>query len=173
MLKRAALVIVAALVVGQAIRPNRTNPPVDPTQTLAATLHPPATIMANLDRGCRDCHSSDTVWPWYTSVSPLSWWIVHHVDEGRREVSFSEWGTLDVRRQFKKLGDICEQVEKGDMPIESYLLIHREARLDDEERRQICDWTKSEQTKLGPLPPPSPEELSRRGRQGRRRWIRS
>ena len=73
--------------------------------------------MANLDRGCRDCHSSDTVWPWYTSVSPLSWWIVHHVDEGRREVSFSEWGTLDVRRQFKKLGEICEQVEKGDMRV--------------------------------------------------------
>jgi hypothetical protein len=53
------------------------------------------------------------------------------------------------------------------MPIESYLLIHREAQLDDEERRQICDWTKSEQAKLGPLPPPSPEELSRRGRRGR------
>ena len=93
---------------------------------------------------------------------------MHHVDEGRREVSFSEWGTLDVRRQFKKLGDICEQLEKGDMPIQSYLLIHREAQLDGEERRQICDWTKSEQAKLGPLPlPPSPEELSQRGRRGR------
>ena len=167
MLKRAAIVIVAALGVGQAFRPNRTNPPVDPTKTLAATLHPPATIMANLDRGCRDCHSSDTMWPWYTNVSPLSWWIVHHVNEGRGEVSFSEWGTLDVRRQFKKLGDICEQVEKGDMPIESYLLIHSEAQLDDEERRQICDWTKSEQATLRPLPPPSPDERSRRGRRGR------
>ena len=167
MLKRTVFVVAAALILAQAIRPVRTNPQVDPTKTLAATLHPPATIMANLDRACRDCHSSDTVWPWYTSVSPLSWWIVHHVNDGRREVSFSEWGTLDLRRQFKKLGDVCEQVEKGDMPLESYLLIHREAQLADEERQQICDWAKSEQAKLGPLPPASPEELSPRGRRRR------
>ena len=168
MLKQAGLVIVGALVVGQAIRPARTNPTVDPTKTLAATIHLPANIMATLDRGCRDCHSSDTVWPWYTNVSPLSWWIAHHVTEGRREVSFSEWGTLDVRRQFKKLGDICEQVGKGEMPTESYLLIHRDAALSDEERQAVCDWTKTEQTKLGPLPPPSPEELQRRRGRGRR-----
>jgi len=162
MLKKATLVVAGFLVVGQVIRPTRTNPPIDPLKTLAASAHVPADVVASLDRGCHDCHSSGTVWPWYTNVAPISWWIVHHVNDGRRHVSFSNWADLDLRGKAKKLGDICEQVERKEMPMTSYLLIHRDAELSDAERQAICDWTKTEQAKLGPVPPGPLEPRRRR-----------
>lgn len=165
MLKQAGLVIVALVLLGQVVRPNRANPPVDPSKTLAASSHVPPAVAASLNRACRDCHSSETAWPWYTNITPVSWWVAHHVSEGRREVSFSTWKDLEPRRQFKKLGDICEQVAKKDMPMPSYLLMHRDAGLSESERQAICDWTKAEQAALGPLPPgPAGEREGRRRR---------
>ena len=170
MFKKALVVVVAALVVAQAFRPDRSNPTVDPTKTLAAAARAPLPpdVATSLERACGDCHSSGTVWPWYTNISPLSWWIAHHVEEGRREVSFSTWANLEPRRKFKKLEEMCEQVEKKDMPMPSYLLIHRDAALSDGERQAICTWTKLEQQALGPLPPAPEGEGRGRGR-GRRR----
>jgi len=159
-LKKASLVVAAGLVVGQAVRPARANPPVDPAKTLASSGEAPTAVVASLDRACHDCHSSNTDWPWYTNVAPISWWIVHHVNDGRREVSFSDWADLDPRRKSKKLGDICDQVQRKEMPMTSYLLIHREADLSDAERQAICDWTKAEQAQLGPMPP-DPERRRR------------
>lgn len=169
-LKKAMLVVVLVLVVGQLVRPSRANPPIDPAKTLAASSHAPADVIASLDRGCRDCHSSATVWPWYTEVAPISWWVVDHVNEGRREVSFSNWADLNLnpRRKAKKLGDICEQVQKKEMPTLSYLVIHRDADLTDAERQAICDWTKAEQAALGPMPAVQPGEGLGEGGRGRR-----
>jgi hypothetical protein len=157
-LKRIALVLGVALVVGQFVRPSRANPPIDPAATLEAVEHPPAAVSAALDRSCRDCHSSGTVWPWYTEVAPVSWWIANHVSEGRREVNFSEWGHFNARRKAKKFGEICEQVERREMPIPAYAFVHPEAQLTDSERQAICDWTKAARAKMGPLPDATPAE---------------
>src|SRR4051812_31478414 len=108
--RRAAVVVAVGLVAAQLIRPDRTNPPTDPTRTLAATVHPPASVLATLDRGCRDCHTNDTVWPWYTNVAPLSWFIVGHVNEGRQELNLSNWGAYDKARRAKRLAQICDLV---------------------------------------------------------------
>lgn len=164
-LKKAVVFMMAVLVVAQAVRPDRTNPPVDPARTLVASVPVPPAIASNLVRACGDCHSSETAWPWYTNVSPLSWWVANHVREGRREVNFSTWADLDVWRKARKLSDICEQVEEKDMPLPSYLLAHREAALSDAERQGICDWTKAEIARMGPLPPEPPGRGRGRGRE--------
>jgi len=70
-----------------------------------------------LSRSCNDCHSNKTVWPWYTNVAPISWWIVDHINEGRRNLNFSEWAKLDKNRQDRKLRQICDEVEDGAMPL--------------------------------------------------------
>jgi hypothetical protein len=144
-LKQAALAAGAVLAISQLIRPARTNPPVDAQKTLAATAHPPANVVATLNRACGDCHSSQTKWPWYTNVAPVSWWIVDHVNEGRRRVSFSEWADYDTGRKLKELDQICQRVERHNMPLTSYLLIHSHARLSDQDRQAICDWTRAEE----------------------------
>jgi hypothetical protein len=133
--------LLALLAASQLIRPARTNPPIDPRKMLVATEHPPANMVAVLDRACHDCHTNSTRWPWYTNVAPISWWIVDHVNEGRRRASFSDWAAYDAPRRLKELGEICKRVERHNMPLQSYLLIHRDARLSDQERRAICDWT--------------------------------
>jgi hypothetical protein len=133
--------MLGGLVAAQAIRPARTNPPTDPARTLAATAHPPANVEAILARSCRDCHTHDTVWPWYTNVAPISWFVIGHVNEGRHDLSFSDWGSYPPALRAKRLAQICDLVQRGEMPPESYLLLHRDAALSDEERQAICDWT--------------------------------
>lgn len=132
------IVLIAAFLVAQVFRPNRVNPPVDPAKALQA----PPNVQAILDRSCNDCHSNNTRWPWYTNISPLSWWIADHVKEGRRELNFSEFNGYTERRKGKKLEEICEQVQQGEMPLKNYVPLHPEAKLSDADQQTLCSWTK-------------------------------
>jgi hypothetical protein len=143
LLKRLGVGLIVFLAVSQFIRPARTNPPTDPRKTLEATAHPPATVAVTLDRACGDCHTNRTRWPWYTNVAPISWWIIDHVNEGRHRVSYDDWGDYDRARWRKELDQTCQRVERQNMPLTSYLLVHREAALSDDDRRAICDWTRA------------------------------
>ena len=86
-------------------------------------------------RACFDCHSHETVWPWYSNIAPVSWLVQHDVDEGRSRLNFSEWGT---RRQ-EEPGEIGEAISRGQMPPAKYLLMHPEARLNPAEKQSLID----------------------------------
>jgi hypothetical protein len=139
------IVIAAALVfiAIQFVRIDRTNPPVDPSLTIEAHMNVPADIQMVLARSCNDCHSHKTVYPWYTNVAPVSWWLRDHLDEGRGHLNFSEWGKLDAASREHKLEEICEEVTAKKMPLPSYTWGHSEAVLSDTEIASICSWTKS------------------------------
>jgi hypothetical protein len=159
---RVALYVLLGLFLAiQLARPARSNPPEDATQTLEALLKPPAEVNAVLARACADCHSSRTRWPWYTNIAPVSWWTVNHVEEGRRELSFSTWGTYKPRRQAHKLEEICEQMKAGEMPMASYVRAHGDAKLSAADVTLVCDWAMREHTRLAATlpaasPPPAP-----------------
>ncbi len=103
------------------------NPPV----TQAATFGSRAGM--DLVRStCMDCHSNETVWPWYSNVAPMSWLVQRDVDNGRAALNFSEWDQPQERAK-----DLIEVVEDGEMPPVSYTLVHPEARLSDEERATL------------------------------------
>ena len=129
----------------QVHRPDRTNPAVDERRTLRANTRMTPEVESILRRSCNDCHSSETVWPWYSNVAPASWFLKWHVDEGRRELSFSEWATYAKRKRERKLHEMCGQVESGAMPLQSYLPLHPGARLSDEDKRVLCEWTRAEE----------------------------
>ncbi len=148
LLKWFVIVLAVAFVAAQFIRPARVNPPVVESQTIFATGKVPQDVHAIIDRSCNDCHTNTVVWPWYSEIAPVSWLVVDDVEEGRKELNFSTWGTSTPRRQAKKLEEICEEVESGRMPLPSYLWIHRDAVLSESDRRAICDWTKSEIVRL-------------------------
>jgi hypothetical protein len=128
-------VLVAALVVSQAIRPAKTNPPA----RLDASLDP--AIRPLLQRACYNCHSNETVWPWYSNVAPMSWLIASDVSEGRRNVNFSEWGTYPADIQGHKRYLIGEEVGGKAMPPWYYTVMHRDSHLSAEERTAITNWT--------------------------------
>jgi hypothetical protein len=146
---------VAALVVVfiglQFVRPARTNPAVDQTQTIHAHLQMTPQVAAIIDRSCQDCHSNTTRWPWYSNVVPASWFLVDHVNEGRQHLNFSEWGRLDSRRADKRLEEMCEEVSDKLMPLDSYTWIHRSAKLSADDIKTLCDWTETERKRLAAL----------------------
>jgi hypothetical protein len=103
--------------------------------------NPPVTREVNWDsletrelaqRACFDCHSNETIWPWYSYVAPISLPIAHHVEEGREYLNFSEWNGENA-----ELEDVIETIEEGEMPLGNYLPLHPEARLTDAETAQL------------------------------------
>lgn len=147
-IKWVAIVLVVGFVGIQFIRPARTNPATDESQTIYARTQVPAEVASILDRSCRDCHSNKTDWPWYTQVTPLSWWIVNHVDHGRKDLNLSEWGKLPNDRQDRKLRQICDEVMDGQMPLSSYLPMHPQAKLSDQDKKMLCEWTDKERERI-------------------------
>jgi hypothetical protein len=135
---------IAALVTGlaiQLIRPERSNPPTDPARTIAARLPVPPDAARVLDRSCRDCHSNDTRWPWYSHVAPVSWFVADHVNHGRSHFNYSDWAQYDEDTARRLLKNTCSMARKDDMPLSSYLRLHADARLSDADVASLCDWT--------------------------------
>jgi cytochrome c551/c552 len=147
-LKWIGIGLVVALVVSQAIRPAKTNPPVDETKTIQANTQMSSEVSAILERACADCHSSKTTWPWYSQIAPVSWYVISDVNGGRKEMSLSDWGSYDARRKARKLQQICEQIEKGEMPMRSYVVMHPTAKLTDSDKQLLCDWAKQERERV-------------------------
>src|SRR5262245_17880153 len=147
-LKWVAIILIVVFIGIQLVRPGLTNPPVDESQTIFACMQVPAEVASILDRSCRDCHSNKTVWPWYTNVSPVSWWLKNHVDKGRSDLNLSEWGKLPTDRQDRKLRQICDEVQDGQMPLASYLPMHPNAKLSEQDKKTLCDWTDKERERI-------------------------
>ena len=137
----AAIAFVVVGISSQFIRPARTNPRTDPSATMGARMSVPTDISAILARGCRDCHSNETRWPWYTNVSPVSWLVANHVHHAREHFNYSEWTSIDEDERDKLLGGVCSLSERGRMPLPSYLLMHRGANLSPAVVRTLCAWS--------------------------------
>ena len=101
-------------------------------------------VMVILKTSCYDCHSNQANLPWYSKIAPVSWLLAHDMNEGRKELNFSEWGTYPKRRLLKKLEEIGEEVEEEEMPLPIYTVMHGDANLSADQRKLLVDWTKTE-----------------------------
>lgn len=137
-LKWSAAGVAAVFLPLQLAQPARTNPPVK-DDFLKATGAPPE--VAGLFRAaCYDCHSDETRWPWYSHVAPVSWLVASDVNRGRRHVNFSEWPVTNAELARKKVEEMGDEIDDGDMPLKKYTLIHKDARLTDEQRDELTSW---------------------------------
>ena len=137
--RRVLILFLVSFIAMQFVRPDRTNPPAAAAASLTAKT--PPDITALLDRACRDCHSNDTRWPWYSNVSPVSWFVANHVNHARSHLNYSEWNTYDSKEQDKFLRGMCDLTKREDMPLPSYLLIHRDATLSAADVTTLCAWS--------------------------------
>lgn len=144
MIKKILIAIVAILVIIQFIRIDKTNPEVIQENDFITMVNPPENIATLLKASCYDCHSNESNYPWYTNISPIAWWIKHHIDEGREELNFSEWGTFKEKRKNHKLEECFEMIEEAEMPLESYLITHGEAKLSEAEKADLITWFKAQ-----------------------------
>jgi hypothetical protein len=146
---KAAAVFFALLLAGaQFVRPARVNPPAVAGQSLEEHARVPPEVAGVLERSCMDCHSNRTDWPWYSNVAPASWFVIDHVNHGRRHLNFSRWGEYDRRDRLELLDGICVTTKGGSMPLDSYTLVHRGARLTHRDWQTLCWWSGEEQDRL-------------------------
>ncbi len=147
-LKVIVIVLFIGFVVLQFFGIDKTNPPINQAETLEATTQVPENLQAIFKRSCDDCHTNKSVYPWYANITPISWQVAHHIEDGRKHLNFSVWQTYEDKKKRRKLGEVCEEVENGAMPDNQYLWIHWDAILTAEDKKIICDWTKTEIAKL-------------------------
>lgn len=148
-LKIVLIVLLVGFIVIQFInRPDKTvSMEITPDDITKQTVVP-ENVQAVLKRSCYDCHSNQTVWPWYSAVAPASWLLGDHVVEGKRKLNFNEWGKMSGPKKEARLNEICEQSRSGEMPLPNYLLLHGDAKLSQADLEILCTWAESEMKKL-------------------------
>jgi hypothetical protein len=130
----------AAVLLGgmQFLRPVRTNPPADPAASFEALLKPPQETAVVVKRACGDCHSNETVWPWYSKIAPVSWVVADDVKQGRAHLNLSEWNRLSPEMSQTRIREMCREAKEGGMPLFAYRLIHPAAKLSASDVAAIC-----------------------------------
>jgi hypothetical protein len=128
------LVLVCLLI--QFIPVKRTNPPVTSDIPTAPEMK------AILKHACYNCHSNETMYPWYSRIAPVSWLLARDISEGREELNFSTWEQYSTKKQAKNMHEIREAVAEGEMPPWYYTLVHAEARLSPQERQLVQTWAR-------------------------------
>jgi len=140
MRKKILLIIVAILIAIQFIRPSKNQSNDALTSNISNVYPVPQDVSMILKKACNDCHSNNTVYPWYSQVQPVGWWLNNHIEEGKGELNFNEFAAYRIGRQYKKMEEVIDQVKKGEMPLSSYTLIHTNAKLTEEEKQKLINW---------------------------------
>jgi len=136
------LIIVLVIAVLQLFNEERAPYKAPNEKDLFAQLDENKALQTLIVKNCYDCHSMQVKYPWYSSVSPLSWWIQDHIDHGREEVNFSEWADYPTDKQQHYAEEAIELVEENEMPLPSYAFIHRHANLSNEDKAAILGFFK-------------------------------
>ncbi len=99
-------------------------------------------VKAVLKNACYDCHSNNTNYPWYSNIQPMGWLLNRHITQGKAALNFSGFGSYSQRRQSSKLSGIANSIKDDTMPLWSYKLMHKKARLTKDEKRLIIAWAR-------------------------------
>jgi hypothetical protein len=148
LIKLSVLAVAVLFVSVQFVQPNKTNPPVMQSRAIESHVRVTPQVAAIFERACKDCHSHQTEWPWYSQVAPVSWYVTDHVNEGREHLNFSEWSAYDHEQADWLLGAMCMTAERGRMPLSSYTRMHHSAKLSTLDVQTLCAWSKAEQARF-------------------------
>ena len=152
--KKGLFVIAVAIIAVQFIRPARNASPAPDAADSTGSIPVPDDVRHLLQNSCFDCHSNNTRYPWYAEIEPAGWWLAGHIRDGKKELNFDELRAYRPRRQFNKLGQIEKQIVENEMPLPSYLLIHRDAVLSQQQKDLIIGWTRAWRDSLKKEYPP-------------------
>jgi len=139
-IKRFFILALIALVVIQFIRPDKNKGGYDSLEAFLTETKPTEEVQTILKSSCYDCHSNETVYPWYAQIAPISYWLDDHIRHGKRELNFANWSTYSPKRKDHKLEEIIEMIEDKEMPLDSYTWVHKDAILEKVEIEAIKNW---------------------------------
>lgn len=114
-----------------------------PSTDFILTFKPSENVSNILRTSCYNCHSNNTDYPWYSYVQPVGLYLEGHINEGKKNLNFSEFGDYSGRRQKNKLTSMINQIEDNEMPLPAYTFIHHDAKLSVEDKNAITGFLKS------------------------------
>jgi hypothetical protein len=132
--------MLVVFVVIQFIQPARNKRSDTLSTDMTKTIDVPGNVQSILKIACYDCHSNNTNYPWYSRIQPFGWLQARHIRNGKAALNFSEFGSYSVRRQISKLNGIANSIKDKTMPLRSYTMIHKNARLSKENKALLIDW---------------------------------
>lgn len=141
-MKKVGIGLLVILLLLQAYRPAK-NDSNKIDNDISKSYAVPDDVKQILAKACNDCHSNNTTYPWYNNIQPVGIWLANHVNDGKRHLNFNEFNSYQIARQFKKLDECIEEIKEGEMPLESYTWIHKESKLNDQEKQKLFDWCTS------------------------------
>lgn len=146
LVKRILVGLLIVLVLLQFWRPEKNASTENVVADFEAQTQPSNEVALILEQKCYDCHSNNTVYPWYAEVAPISLWIDGHIEEGREHFNVSDWASWDLEKKDHKMDELVEEVEEGHMPEDSYTWIH--GKLSQEEKEMLMAWGKKVRREL-------------------------
>lgn len=138
-LKIIVAILIAGFITIQFFQPEK-NISTDTKNLIFNHEQMPDDVQQVFKNACFDCHTNNTKYLWYHNISPVSWMVNQHVIDGKDELNFSEWGEMDDYDRIGAVEDIRQEIERKTMPLESYIVMHKEAKLSDEERAAVFAW---------------------------------
>ncbi len=138
--KKILILLIIIFIVIQFIRPPKNIAAGISANDITSHYAVPSDVQSILKKACYDCHSNNTVYPWYANIQPVYWWLNRHIHDGKEHLNFSEFTAYPISRQYKKLDDISDEVKQGDMPLPAYTYEHVNARLTPQEKEKIFTW---------------------------------
>ena len=110
---------------------------------ITTVLEVPEDVKQLIKTSCADCHSNKTVYPWYSEIAPVSWYLAQHVNEGKEHLNFSEWAAYNNNQKSHIINDLKEVLEDHEMPLKSYLIIHKDAEMTQNNYEALLNWVKT------------------------------
>lgn len=139
-MKKIGITVLIVLIGIQFIQPARNENGQALPADISKTVFIPGNVKSLLQTACNDCHSNNTNYPWYANIQPMGWLLANHIKDGKAELNFNEFGSYSQRRQQSKLKSIASQIKDDEMPLASYTMLHKNAKLTKEEKALIIDW---------------------------------
>lgn len=148
MLKKILIVLLVALIIIQFFHPKRNKSQGEQPNYIGKVYVVPDDVKNIFEKACNDCHSNNTRYPWYCNFQPVDWWTNNHIKDGIKHLNFDEYTNKSLRYQYHKLEDITEQIKNGEMPLNSYTWIHKDAILTEAEKNKILSWVETVQDSM-------------------------
>ncbi|PKP13284.1 MAG: cytochrome C [Bacteroidetes bacterium HGW-Bacteroidetes-3] len=138
-MKKVLLGILAVFILIQFYRPEK-NDSKNEMNAMSTVMEIPVEVNKIIETSCADCHSNSTKYPWYNKIAPVSWYLAWHVNEAKEKLNFSEWAAYNKDQKAHVLKNIKEVLNEREMPLESYILLHKNAKLTENQYQILYDW---------------------------------
>ncbi|MFY9243034.1 MAG: heme-binding domain-containing protein [Polaribacter sp.] len=143
--KKIGLVVLLIFIIAQFFRPEKNDGNINTVNAFVAETNPSEEVLNIMKTSCFDCHSSKTNYPWYNNITPVNYWLEDHIADGKKHLDFSKWSEYSLKKKEHKMDELHEEVEKKEMPLDSYTWVHSEANLTPEQIDAIVTWGKKVQ----------------------------